>query len=181
MKAVLFALSGATLLRSERAVYDPLVDSCYPKGESSEYRGLTETTKSGRACMLWTAIPADANAPAITAGNGLGHHAYCRDPDSKGKPYCFRKDAPTETETCNIDVCKIDTRDVQEEAAQVATYVGSHDCKCAAQLFGSTTTTADTSVAGALLQKQKLQKLTVALAKQHKVRMSAIKQMCNCA
>ena len=77
-----------------RAVYDPLVDSCYPKGESSEYRGLTETTKSGRACMLWTAIPADANAPAITAGNGLGHHAYCRDPDSKGKPYCFRKDAP---------------------------------------------------------------------------------------
>ena len=33
-----------------------------------------------------------------------------------------------------------------EESREVATYVGSHDCECAAQLFGSTTTTADTSL-----------------------------------
>ena len=34
----------------------------------------------------------------------------------------------------------------KKSTGEVATYVGSHDCQCAAQLYGSTTTTADTSV-----------------------------------
>merc|ERR1719181_2704272 len=138
-------------------------------------------TKSGVSCMVWDEIPAEANPPAISSDNGLGHHAYCRDPDSKGKPYCFRKDKPDTTEDCNIEECEVDDRNVQQEAADVATYVGSHDCQCAAQLFGSTTTTADTSVAGALLQKQKLTKLTTAVAQAKKVTMQQIKQFCNCA
>jgi len=33
------------------------------------------------------------------------------------------------------------------DAAQLATTIGSHDCDCAEQLYGSTTTTRDTSVA----------------------------------
>merc|ERR1719352_928751 len=80
-----------------------------------------------------------------------------------------------QVETCNIEACTVDLRDVQDEAAKVATYVGSHDCGCASQLFGSTTTTKDTSVPGALVQ------LTVAAAKQHKVTMAMVKQFCKCA
>jgi len=68
----------------------------------------------------------------------------------------------------------------------VATYVGSHDCECAAQLFGSTTTTADTSVPGAFLststsaQKTVMTHLTVKDAAAHKVTMKMVKQFCNC-
>jgi len=40
------------------------------------------------------------------------------------------------------------------DAAALATTIGSHDCDCAEQLYGSTTTTVDTSVA--LLQAQRL-------------------------
>merc|ERR1719335_1083594 len=150
-KAVLLA---ATAQAVQLRKFDPLATSCYSPEDSG---------------------------PSVSPDNGLGNHGYCRNPDNKhAKPYCYPMDTPGETEECNIDECPVDTRDVQQEAADVATYVGSHDCECAAQLFGSTTTTADTSVAGALLQKTHLKRLTVQVVKDRAVTMSQIKQLCQC-
>ena len=42
--------------------------------------------------------------------------------------------------------------DQQAEASELSATMGATDCECAAQLYGSTTTTADTSVPGALVQ-----------------------------
>merc|ERR1719359_61589 len=178
VKGALFAslfLAEGFLLRG------PTDSSCYnPDDQGASYRGLTDTTKSGRKCKRWTEVE---NGPAISDDNGLGNHGYCRNPDANahGKPYCYTVDATVETEDCNVEECAVDTRDVQAEAAEVATYVGSHDCECAAQLFGSTTTTADTSVAGAFVQKSKTRLLTPAIAKANKVTMAQIKQLCSCA
>ena len=167
IKGLLLPLVAARLLR-----FDPLSASCYsPEDSGAAYRGLVDTTASGRKCTRWTEVE---GGPSVSDSNGLGNHGYCRNPDSKhAKPYCYPMDTPGETEECNIDECSVDTRDVQSEAAEVATYVGSHDCECAAQLFGSTTTTADTSVAGALL--------TFKVVKQRKITMAQVKQMCKCA
>merc|ERR1719443_2283772 len=43
--------------------------------------------------------------------------------------------------------------DEQAQASELSATMGAADCECAAQLYGSTTTTADTSVPGALIQK----------------------------
>merc|ERR1719253_659217 len=108
--------------------------------------------------MNWLdAVGSGASSYTPSEDDGIGNHAYCRSPNGRGPPFCFRADrigaqkrgANGKTmEPCNVPVCKADTRNVQREARAVATYVGSHDCLCASQLFGSTTTTADTSVAG---------------------------------
>ena len=169
-KGLLLPLAAARLLRHESA-FDPLSVGCYKEEDSgASYRGLVDVTQSGRKCTRWTEVE---GGPGPTDDNGLGNHGYCRNPDGKAKPYCYPMDSPGETEDCNIEVCPVDTRDVQSEAAEVATYVGSHDCECAAQLYGSTTTTADTSVAGALL--------TVKVATAKKITMAQVKQWCKCA
>jgi len=114
------------------------------------YRGLVDHAASGRKCMRWTEVEegVDVTSP------GLGNHAYCRNPDdSMDKPWCYVVD-PAKAgvpEACNVEKCTPDgpfARDFHAEAAGVADTVGSGalDCKCAKQLYGSTTTTADTSV-----------------------------------
>merc|ERR1719502_1941993 len=45
--------------------------------------------------------------------------------------------------------------DEQAQASELSATMGAADCECAAQLYGSTTTTADTSVPGALIQGKK--------------------------
>merc|ERR1719443_782878 len=42
--------------------------------------------------------------------------------------------------------------DEQAQASELSATMGAADCECAAQLYGSTTTTVDTSVPGALIQ-----------------------------
>jgi hypothetical protein len=183
MQSVLLAVVVTGLQVQSR--FDPLSGSCYKEDDSGEsYRGLVETTKSGRQCKKWTLV----ESISVSEDTGTGNHAYCRNPDGAfGKPYCFTVDATEpDKEECNIEVCPIDERDVQAEADEVATYVGSHDCECAAQLFGSTTTTADTSVPGAFLSTSTVAKktvmthLTVKDASAHKVTMKMVKQFCNC-
>ena len=167
MQAFLLVAASAYLRRGE---FDPLSASCYKAADSGEsYRGLVDTTKSGRKCTKWTEVA----SVDVSDDEGTGNHAYCRNPaPTMSKPYCFPLDG-AEKEECNIAACPEDNRDVHDEAEAVKTYVGSHDCECAEQLFGSTTTTADTSVPGALL--------TVRAALTHKVTMTQIKQFCHCA
>merc|ERR1719453_2468090 len=128
VKAVLFALVSAGLLRKS----DPTSSSCYKTGKAKEYRGLTEMTRSGVSCMRWDKV---TGGPQPSPDNGIGTHSYCRAPNGESQPYCYRQDKPDKQEVCNIEECVADTRNVQSEARAVATYVGSHDCQCAEQLF----------------------------------------------
>jgi len=128
--------------------------SCYKaddKGKS--YRGLTSTTVSGRNCQKWSADhPWPASSVDQNAENGLGNHAYCRNPDASfDKPWCYTMDTNPDKkkEVCNVDECVPSgafARDFHSEASDLATHVGATNCDCGGQLYGSSTTTADTSV-----------------------------------
>mmetsp|Transcript_70977 Transcript_70977/g.134140 ORF Transcript_70977/g.134140 Transcript_70977/m.134140 type:complete len:181 (+) Transcript_70977:65-607(+) len=126
--------------------------SCYMEADKGlSYRGLVSSTSSGRTCQKWTADKpwADALTFAPTADNGLGNHNYCRNPsDAEAKPWCFTLDpnAEHEKETCEIPACPTTPRDFKAEASTLATYMSSTDCECMDQLYGSSVTTADTSV-----------------------------------
>merc|ERR1719217_1881276 len=106
----------------EKAVTEPLSDfdlSCY------------ETSDKGKSYK------------------GLANHNHCRNPDgSEEKPWCYTLDPNPDNakQTCNVPACPSQKRNFVDEAEAIATAVGSHDCECAAQLYGATTTTADTTV-----------------------------------
>ena len=175
---LLLAIGGAEAkLRATRnAVLVPKDPSCYmvvdygteeggAKGKS--YRGLTSSSASGRTCQKWTSDHPHKEAVALKAvadevsetktvwGNGLGNHNYCRNPDqSEAKPWCYTQD-PNEDhkkEVCEIKECAAQERIWSDEAQKLSAKVAEGlDCACADQLYGSTTTTKDTSVK--LLQK----------------------------
>merc|ERR1719454_2291495 len=70
-------------------------------------------------------------------------------PDSsEEKPWCFTQDPNKghKKETCNIPKCPEKSRDFQAEAKKLSRTIDATDCKCAAQLYGSTVTTKDTAV-----------------------------------
>jgi len=127
--------------------------SCYKKDDKGlSYRGLTSTTASGRTCQNWNKDhPWAASAQDQTPENGLGNHNYCRNPDGSDKPWCFTLDTSPdhEREDCNVEECAPSgafARDFKAEASDLATHVGSVNCDCGGQLYGSSTTTTDTSV-----------------------------------
>lgn len=151
--ALVVAPDAALAARMRAKKAEPLGEfdtSCYmadDKGES--YRGLVTSTLSGRTCQKWTAKKPWDITLSLTSG-GLGNHNYCRNPDgSQEMPWCYTMDTSEEhkIETCSIPECPKEARDFADEAATLATAIGSTDCECADQLYGSTVTTADTSVA----------------------------------
>jgi hypothetical protein len=118
------------------------------------YRGLVTTTVSGRSCQNWLDKKPHDTGIKATAKNGLGNHNFCRNPDkSFKKPWCFTMDPSTEKEECEIPLCEGMSRDFQEESEKLAMKVAEGlECDCMAQLYGSSTTTADTTV---LMQLEK--------------------------
>merc|ERR1719201_781388 len=129
--------------------------SCYKeKDNGKSYRGLATSTASGRTCQRWVEDHPHGAAAEITPtpDNGLGNHNYCRNPDgSMDKPWCFTMDTNPDKakEACAIPVCErngVFARNFHKEAEYLKLNVSATDCQCAAQLYGATTTTADTSV-----------------------------------
>ncbi|XP_015418849.1 PREDICTED: coagulation factor XII [Myotis davidii] len=63
--------------------------SCY-EGLGFGYRGAAGTTISGARCQSWSSEITYQNLTTEQALNrGLGHHAFCRNPDNDTQPWCF--------------------------------------------------------------------------------------------
>ncbi|XP_058533501.1 coagulation factor XII [Ochotona princeps] len=63
--------------------------SCY-QGRGLNYRGMAKTTVSGASCQSWDSEATYRNMTAEQALRlGLGHHAFCRNPDNDLRPWCF--------------------------------------------------------------------------------------------
>jgi hypothetical protein len=159
MVAMLKKKSANALVPKDPNAFDTGCSMEDDKGLS--YRGLVSTTISGRKCQNWSAekphtigIPADGE-------NGLGNHAFCRNPDeSEEQPWCFTMD-PSEDhakEKCEVPKCPELERDFAEEADALGVEIANHlKCHCVDQHYGSYTTTADTAIPLTLLAKAKKQ------------------------
>jgi len=152
--ALAVAPDGALAARMRAKKADPLGEfdmSCYMAEDMGEsYRGLATSTLSGRTCQKWTSKKPWDITLTLSSSNGLGNHNYCRNPDgSQAMPWCYTMDTneANKIETCSIPECPKEVRDFADEAATLATSIGTTDCECADQLYGSSKTTADTSVA----------------------------------
>jgi hypothetical protein len=112
------------------------------------YRGLVTSTESGRTCQNWLDQHPHEIDIKPSKKNGLGNHNFCRNPDeSFKKPWCFTMDPTVPKEECEIPLCPGLDREYQDEAEELAKKVADGlECDCIDQLYGSTTTTADTAV-----------------------------------
>jgi hypothetical protein len=89
------AFFGALLV----AAMDPF--DCYNEDDLGEsYKGLFDTTKSGRSCQKWSDTKPHESAHAT-----LGNNNYCRNPDGKEGPWCYTLDTDTEWELCDVPKC----------------------------------------------------------------------------
>ncbi|XP_028627994.1 coagulation factor XII isoform X2 [Grammomys surdaster] len=63
--------------------------TCY-EGRGLSYRGQARTSLSGAPCQPWVS---EATYPHMTEKQaltwGLGHHAFCRNPDNDTRPWCY--------------------------------------------------------------------------------------------
>ena len=80
-----YASGDNSLSFTEVSFYDHNYEACGTPPLQKDYRGMINTTISGRACQFWTTQSphthsrTDANYP----GTFLGDHNYCRNPDNE--------------------------------------------------------------------------------------------------
>jgi len=144
------------------------------KDMGKTYRGLVTSTVSGRTCQNWLDQKPHKIDIEPSKENGLGNHNFCRNPDdSLEKPWCFTMDPTKEKEECEIPVCGEMDRNFQDEADDLSKKIADGlECDCIDQLYGSTTTTADTAVPLSLLADAK--------KKFGSANLEAAKKRCNC-
>jgi len=103
--------------------------SCYQETDKGKsYRGLVDIAANGEKC-----------------------EDYCRNEDqTEAKPWCNPVNDPKSKAVCEIPVCTAEgpfARDFHNEAGDLSTEISApKDCECADELYGSTTTTANTKV-----------------------------------
>jgi len=153
---------------------DEFDTGCYLKEHPLEgddfgrtYRGLVTSSESGRTCQNWLDQHPHKIEIKPSQENGLGNHNFCRNPDdSFKKPWCYTMDPTVEKEECEIPVCEMMSRDFVDEADNMSKKVADGlECDCIDQLYGSTTTTADTAVPLMLLAEKKFGKANLEAAK----------------
>ncbi|XP_070273291.1 coagulation factor XII isoform X2 [Myotis yumanensis] len=84
--------------------------NCY-EGLGFGYRGAAGTTISGARCQSWSSEISYQNLTTEQALNrGLGHHAFCRNPDNDTQPWCFMWSGNRLSwEYCNLARCQAPT------------------------------------------------------------------------
>jgi len=126
--------------RSSTPVHVDMVNggdaSCYQESDKGKsYKGLKNTIPTGEKC-----------------------HGYCRnDDESEAEPWCYlvsdidpNTGAVEDTavkKICGVEMCTSEgpfARKFDEEAGELKTKMSAADCDCADELYGSTTTTANT-------------------------------------
>merc|ERR1719310_2568808 len=175
MLAHLKKVSADAIIPKDLGAFDT---GCYDEEDKGEtYRGLVTSTISGRTCQKWLDNKPHEPGMEPSDENGVGNHNFCRNPDGfEEKPWCFTLDHATEKEVCDIPLCKGMDRDYQEEADVLAKLIAEGlDCDCADQLYGSSTTTADTAVDSAVSMIAKKAKVQMS-----KVMLEAMKKKCKC-
>jgi len=154
MVAYLKKKSADALIPKDPNAFDT---GCYEKRDKGQkYRGLLTSTVSGRTCQKWLADKPHVPGIDVSKKNGLGNHNFCRNPDkSEESPWCFTMDPTKEKELCEVPVCGKLDRNFPDEADDLSSKVAEGlECDCMDQLYGSSTTTADTAVALLAAKKQ---------------------------
>uniref|UniRef100_A0A8C5K274 Coagulation factor XII n=1 Tax=Jaculus jaculus TaxID=51337 RepID=A0A8C5K274_JACJA len=85
--------------------------TCYhDRGHS--YRGKVDTTLSGARCQRWTSEATYRNMTEEQAlSRGLGHHAFCRNPDNDIRPWCFVWSGDRLSwDYCDLEQCQAPTQ-----------------------------------------------------------------------
>ncbi|CAH6797803.1 coagulation factor XII [Phodopus roborovskii] len=85
--------------------------TCY-EGRGLSYRGKAGTSLSGAPCQLWASEATYRNMTEKQALSwGLGHHAFCRNPDNDTRPWCYVWSGDRLSwDYCDLEQCQTPTQ-----------------------------------------------------------------------
>ncbi|KAM7073293.1 urokinase-type plasminogen activator [Molossus nigricans] len=85
--------------------------TCY-QGNGHSYRGKANTDFMDRPCLTWDSVnvllkPYNAQIPDALQ-LGLGKHNYCRNPDNRGRPWCYvQVGRKSHVRECKVHSCSL--------------------------------------------------------------------------